>query len=164
MTVPMSPISGDHEDYPYWRRNKYALAGATFLLAVGFGIANPFLPLMLGELGIVTHVETWVGYLQGSYFLLSFFLTPIWGVLADHFGRKAMVLRTSLGMAVLTMLMPVAPNLAVFGALFVMMGTTNGFTPASQALVATTTPGRRLGSSLAWVQTGSCPATGICCS
>jgi MFS family permease len=155
MTAPAPAPGGDAEAYPFWRQNKYALAGATFLLAVGFGIANPFLPLMLGELGIATHVETWVGYLQGAYFLLSFCLTPIWGVVADHFGRKAMVLRTSLGMAVLTVLMPVAPNLAVFGTLFVMMGTTNGFTPASQALVATTTPARRLGGSLAWVQTGS---------
>ena len=155
MTPSLDAFPQERDAYPHWRQNKYALSSATFLLAVGFGVANPFLPLVLGELGVSGHVETWVGYLQGAYFLLSFFLTPIWGVVADHFGRKAMVLRTSLGMAILTVLMPFAPNLGIFGVLFVLMGTTNGFTPASQALVATTTPARRLGSSLAWVQTGS---------
>ncbi len=153
MTVVASPA--EFEVHPHWRQNKFALAGANFLLALGFGSASPFLPLVLQELGVTEHVETWVGYLLGAYFTLSFFLTPFWGVVSDHIGRKAMVLRTSFGMGLLTLLMPWAPNLAVFSAVFVLMGTTNGFTPSSQALVATTTPARLLGSSLAWVQTGS---------
>lgn len=153
MTSVASPAEA--EVHPHWRQNKFALAGANFLLSLGFGSASPFLPLVLQELGVTEHVETWVGYLLGAYFTLSFFLTPFWGVVSDHIGRKAMVLRTSFGMGVLTLLMPWAPNLAVFSLVFVLMGTTNGFTPSSQALVATTTPGRLLGSSLAWVQTGT---------
>lgn len=139
----------------HWRQNTYALAAAAFLLSVGFGISGPFLPLVARELGVSEHVETWVGYVLGGYFGLSFFLTPLWGVVADHYGRKAMVLRTSFGMGALTLLMPFAPNLASFTVLYLLMGTTNGFIPSCQALVATTTPARRLGSSLALVQTGA---------
>jgi MFS family permease len=131
------------------------LAAATFLLAVGFGAANPFLPLAVRELGVTRHVETWVGYMVGGYFAISFVLTPVWGTVADHFGRKLMVLRTSLGMGLLTVCMAFAPSLGWFMALFLLMGTTNGFVPASQALIATTTPPRELGKSLSLVQSGT---------
>ncbi|HEX7926923.1 MAG TPA: MFS transporter [bacterium] len=147
--------TGAAAEFPYWRRNRYALACATFLLAVGFGSANPFLPLAVKELGVTQHVETWVGYMAGGYFLLSFFLTPVWGVVSDHYGRKLMVLRTSFGMGVLTLLMPFAPNIGWFMALFLLMGTTNGFNPASQALIVTTTPPKEMGKSLALVTSGS---------
>jgi DHA1 family multidrug resistance protein-like MFS transporter len=145
----------ESEAYSHWRQNGYALAAAAFLLSIGFGIAGPFLPLVAQEMGVSEHVETWVGWVLGGYFGLSFFLTPVWGVVADHYGRKAMVLRTSFGMGVLTLLMPFAPNLSVFAILYLLMGTTNGFIPSCQALVATTTSARRLGSSLALVQTGA---------
>jgi DHA1 family multidrug resistance protein-like MFS transporter len=139
----------------HWRRNKYSLSAATFLLATGFGAAVPFLPLTVRELGVTEHVETWVGYMVGGYFGLSFFLTPVWGVVSDHFGRKAMVLRTSLGMGLLLLLMPLAPSLGWFAFIYLLMGTTNGFNPACHALIVTTTPSREIGKSLALVQSGS---------
>ena len=145
----------DSEAHAYWRQNATALAAAGFLLSAGFSASGPFLPLVAREMGVAGHVETWVGFVLGGYFGLSFFLTPVWGVVADHYGRKAMVLRTSFGMGVLTLLMPVAPNLASFTVLYLLMGTTNGFIPSCQALVATTTPARRLGSSLALVHAGA---------
>jgi DHA1 family multidrug resistance protein-like MFS transporter len=155
--IPPAPPDALQEtrEFPYWRANQYALAVATFALAVGFGAAQPFLPLTVRELGVTEHVETWVGYLLGGYFTLSFFLTPLWGVVADHFGRKSMVLRTSLGMGILTLLMPLAPSLGWFMALFLLMGTSNGFVPASQALIATTTPPRRMGRSLGLLLSGT---------
>lgn len=141
--------------YPYWRTNMRVMAFATLCLALGFGIINPFLPLVLKEMGATGHLETWVGYAIGGYFGLSFFLTPVWGVVADHYGRKLMVLRTSFGMGAIYLLLPLMPDLTWFLALYLLMGTTNGFVPASQALIATNTPGRYLGQSLSWVQTGT---------
>ncbi len=154
-TLAAASPAGPAPEFPHWRRNKYALSMATFLLATGFGSAVPFLPLTVREFGITDHVETWVGYMVGGYFCLSFFLTPVWGVVADHFGRKAMVLRTSLGMGLLTVLMPLAPSLGWFVFIYLMMGTTNGFNPACHALIATNTPNREIGKSLALVQSGS---------
>ncbi len=150
-----APPTDPPPEFPHWRRNKYALSAATFLLATGFGSALPFLPLTVREFGITEHVETWVGYMVGGYFCLSFFLTPVWGVVADHFGRKAMVLRTSLGMGLLTLLMPLAPSLGWFVLIYLLMGTTNGFNPACHALIATNTPNREIAQSLALVQSGA---------
>ncbi len=145
----------EDEAYPFWRRNRFALPFATFSLSFGFSIANPFLPLILREEGVSEHLETWVGYLMGVYFFISFVLTPVWGVVADHYGRKPMVLRTSLGMGIIFLLLSVAPSIAWFVPVFLLLGTTNGFNPACHALAVTTTPPERMGSVLSWVQTGA---------
>jgi DHA1 family multidrug resistance protein-like MFS transporter len=140
--------------FPYWRRNRVALAFCTFSQAISFGLSFPFLPLVLKEMGVTEHLETWVGYIFGIYFSLSFVLTPVWGVVADHYGRKAMVLRTSFGMAFVYLLLPLAPSVVWFVPMFLLMGTTNGLVASAQALAATTTPPRRMGSVLSLVQSG----------
>jgi MFS transporter, DHA1 family, multidrug resistance protein len=149
-------LSGsDDAAYPFWRRNRLALPFATFSLTFGWAIANPFLPLILREEGVTEHLETWVGYLSGVYMLISFLLTPVWGVVADHYGRKPMVLRTSIGMGIIFFLLAVAPSVYWFIPIFLLLGTTNGFNPACHALAVTTTPPKRMGSVLSLVQTGA---------
>ena len=164
----MEPFQPSQEDeYPYWRRNALVMAGATFLVTGGFQVIIPFFPLALREYGATGHLETWVGYAQGSYFTLSFFLMPLWGVVADHYGRKLMALRTSLGMAAIFALLPLMPSLGWFLALYFLMGTTNGFMPATSALIATNTPRKSMGRSLTLGQTGGLvggtmgPAAGV---
>jgi DHA1 family multidrug resistance protein-like MFS transporter len=148
-------VSTAPSEYPYWRHNRYALPISAFFQSIGFGLSNPFLPLVLREMGVVDNLETWVGYLIGIYFTLSFTLTPVWGAVADHYGRKLMVLRTSLGMGLVYALLPFMPSLPWFLFAFLLLATTNGLIPACQALMATTTPGRLLPSSLALLQTGA---------
>jgi len=153
--APAPPDRDEDLRFPFWRRNRVALALCTFAQAISFGISYPFLPLVLKEMGVAEHPETWVGYLVGAYFTLSFVLTPVWGVVADHFGRKTMVLRTGFGMAAVYLLLPLAPSVGWFIPLFLLMGTTNGLVAAAQALAATTSPPRRMGRVLSLVQSGS---------
>ncbi|HKI96834.1 MAG TPA: MFS transporter [bacterium] len=149
------PTAPAPEAHPHWRRNMLAMSAAAFSLTTGFGITNPFFPLVLQEMGARGHLETWVGYAMGSYFGLSFVLTPLWGVVADHYGRKLMALRTSLGMASMFVILPLAPSLAWFLVLYALLGTTNGFIPSTNALIVTNTPTARLGRALSLVQTGA---------
>lgn len=146
--------AAENARYPYWRQNRAALALCTFFQSISFGLSFPFLPLILKEMGVAGHVETWVGYLVGAYFTLSFVLMPVWGVVADHFGRKAMVLRTSFGMSIVYVLLPFAPSVYWFVPIFLLMGTTNGLVASAQALAATTSPPRRMGAVLSLVQSG----------
>ncbi len=146
--------ASEDAQYPYWRRNRVALSLCTFSQSISFGLSFPFLPLVLRDMGITEHIETWVGYLIGTYFSLSFVLTPVWGVVADHYGRKAMVLRTSFGMAAVYVLLPFAPSVYWFVPIFLLMGTTNGLVASAQALAATSSPPRRMGSVLSLVQSG----------
>ena len=152
---PTAPAADEQTLYPFWRRNMYAMGLAAFALTTGFGMTNPFFPLVLQEMGATGHLETWVGYAMGAYFGLSFLLTPLWGVVADHYGRKLMALRTSIGMGCIYLVLPLAPSMGWFLALFVLMGTSNGFIPSTNALIVTNTPTARLGRALSLVQTGT---------
>src|ERR1051325_5374970 len=84
--------------FPYWRSNVRVLPFANMLCSLGFALCWPFIPLMVRSFGVHEHVETWVGYMMLSFYAVSFVFAPIWGGIADHFGRKIMVLRAMLGM------------------------------------------------------------------
>lgn len=155
MSATGASLEAEYARYPHWRRNRTVMALATLSLTTGFGINMPFFPLVLREMGATGPLETWVGYAMGSYFGLSFLLTPLWGVVGDHYGRKLMALRTSLGMCTIYLLLPLAPSMAVFMVLYVLMGTTNGFVAATNTFIVTNTPTSTLGRALALVQVGS---------
>ncbi|MDH4120155.1 MAG: MFS transporter [Deltaproteobacteria bacterium] len=137
-----------------WQANARVLALASVVVTTGFGVFFPYVPLMLTDLGVTGHLETWVGVSSGVFFLLSFFLQPVWGQLADHYGKKPMVLRASLGMGVLFCLLPFPRSLPVFLGLFVLLGVTNGFTAAALALVASQAPAGKSGPPMSLVQMG----------
>ncbi len=132
-----------------------ALAAGTFCNTLGFTCSIPYLALIVQELGVVGNLETWVGLIAGGFFTISFLLAPVWGAFADHFGRRSMVLRAGLGMGIGFALLGSAGSMAWFLPFFVLVGSCNGYVPASIALVATNTPRRSLGRALANVQTGA---------
>ena len=88
----------ESRQFPYWRRNLRVLPAANLLCSLGFFMSWPFLPLMVRGLGVHENLETWVGYMMLVFYLISFAVNPIWGGIADHYGRKIMVLRAMVGM------------------------------------------------------------------
>ena len=140
--------------YPYWRRNLQVLPAANLLCGLGFSLAWPFVPLMVRGLGVQENLETWVGYMLLVFYLISFVVNPIWGGIADHYGRKLMVLRAMLGMGFAMLLVPFASTPIWFASLFMLIGIFNGFTPAGIALLVANTPPQRIGSAVSLAQTG----------
>lgn len=156
MTTPF-PATADNESrqFPYWRRNSQVLPLANMLCGLGFFLSWPFVPLMVRSLGVHEHIETWVGYMLLVFYMISFAANPVWGGIADHYGRKIMVLRAMLGMGFFMLLVPLAPTPAWFAALFMLIGVFNGYTPAGMALVVANTPPQRIGSAVSMAQAGS---------
>ncbi len=78
-----------------WRRGVAALAAGLFLTFMGMGFINPFIPLYLQELGIrdAAALPAWSGAVAAAGALGFAVSAPIWGLVADRFGRKPMVLR-----------------------------------------------------------------------
>jgi MFS family permease len=142
------------QKYPYWRRNRQVVPSANLLCGLGFSLAWPFVPLMVRGLGVRENLETWVGYMLLVFYLVSFAVNPIWGGIADHYGRKLMVLRAMLGMGCAMMLVPLAPTPFWFAGLFMLIGIFNGFTPAGVALLIANTPPDRIGRVVSLAQTG----------
>lgn len=122
---------------------------------LGFSFVIPFLPLFVQQLGIhgITRVTLWAAFLSGCSAIGMAVASPIWGVLADRHGRKIMVMRASLSAAVLIGLMGLVSNVYQLLALRLLQGFFTGTVSASQALVSSQTPRKRLGFALGVMQT-----------
>ncbi len=139
-----------------WQRTLWAMVGVQFVMSIAFSILSPILPLFLPQLGVVSAqaVDMWAGVLASVTSFVGIFTAPMWGSLADRYGRKLMVLRSTFGIAIFTLLMGVAGNpwhMLVFRA---GMGALAGFNSAATVLVSTQVPEQRLGYSLGWLSTG----------
>jgi DHA1 family multidrug resistance protein-like MFS transporter len=141
---------------PRWQRTLWAMVGVQFVMSISFSILSPIMPLFLPELGVVSReaVDVWAGVLASVTSFIGIFTAPIWGGLADRYGRKLMVLRSTFGIALFTALMGIAGNPWHMLAFRAGMGMLAGFNAAATVLVATQVPEQRLGYSLGWLGTG----------
>jgi DHA1 family multidrug resistance protein-like MFS transporter len=144
----------ESQQFPYWRANLRVLPAANVLCGLGFFLSWPFVPLMVRGLGVHENLETWVGYMLLAFYLVSFAVNPIWGSIADHYGRKVMVLRAMVGMGSAMLWVPFASTPIMFASLFMLIGLFNGYTPAGVALLVANTPPTRIGRAVSLAQTG----------
>ncbi|MGH8665635.1 MAG: MFS transporter [Burkholderiales bacterium] len=146
-------------EHAHWQRNARALAAGNMLINIGWNAAFAFLPLIVQAMGVEHNLALWVGAMMFGYYGTSCLFTPVWGVLADYYGRKSMVLRAGFGMAFGFAVLSTISNPLGFLCVLVLVGLANGFVPAGQALVATSTPGTYVGSALALTQIGAATGT-----
>ncbi|MFT8318717.1 MAG: multidrug efflux MFS transporter [Sporolactobacillus sp.] len=146
---------------PLWKKNLYVCWFGAFATAAGMSQIIPFLPLYIEHLGIrnTADVEMWSGLIFGATFLVSAVVSPLWGKLADKYGRRPMLLRASLGMCLVVFCMAFAQNVYELLALRLIMGVVSGFIPASIILVATQTPKEHSGWALGMLSTGGVAGT-----
>ncbi len=157
----LAPPAHPEPSSRYWRSNAYALSAGAACSSLGFTCCWPFIPIILKDLGVTQHLEAWVGYLVGGFFVMSFLLTPVWGGLADHFGKRTLTMRAGFGMGLGFFLLPLLPNVwAMFG-VFLLIGAANGYIPGALAMTAATTPVAFAGRALAVVQMGGLVGTAL---
>lgn len=154
VSQPTAPQPGEIEIQKFWYRNLILLWIGTFLTAVSFSLIMPFLPVFMGELGVSEGVEWWAGITFGAAYLASAVMSPIWGSLADKYGRKVMIIRSGISIGVVYLLMSYTTNPWQLLTLRFINGAMSGFIPSAIALVATNTPENRVGRTLAVLQTG----------
>jgi len=142
---------------PQWRRNLYVLFAVQVLSTTGFSLVFPFLPLYVKELGVVTvgSIEFWSGLVFSSQALTMMFTAPIWGTIADRYGRKPMLVRASLGGAIIVGAMGFAMNAEQLVVLRAIQGMVSGVIAASNALVASSAPREKSGEALGLMQTAT---------
>ncbi|WP_243445283.1 MFS transporter [Sphingosinicella ginsenosidimutans] len=82
--------------------------------AIGFGIVLPVLPSLIVALGHVdlTQATRIAGYLLVAYAGAQFFAGPVLGNLGDRFGRRPVLLVSTIAFALDYLLMAAAPTLA----------------------------------------------------
>ena len=82
-----------------WVRSFNALWIAELFAIMGFSTSNPIIPLYLTELGVhdPAALNWWTGAINGISSLALAIFAPMWGALADSYGRKIMLLRAMIG-------------------------------------------------------------------
>jgi DHA1 family multidrug resistance protein-like MFS transporter len=130
-----------------WRRNLAALWLAEFTAILGFSFAFPFLPLFLHrELHIPNgpQLSFWTGISASATGFALALTSPIWGRLADRYGRKPMLVRAMIGGGISVGLMGLTQSALQLTVLRGLQGASSGTVAAATALVATETPSEHL--------------------
>ncbi|MFC4596748.1 MFS transporter [Cohnella hongkongensis] len=141
-----------------WKVNLYLLMIGNFLVMAGMTMIMPFLSLYLQQdLGVTGEHEigVWAGVIFAANFVTSFLFQPLWGKLAEKYGRKMMLLRSGFGMAIVMLLMGFATEPWHLLLLRMLNGTISGYVPAAVSLVSTATPKDRMGFAMGTLQSGS---------
>ena len=140
-----------------WEQNLIVLWFGTFMAGIGFSLVMPFMSLYIDTLGDFTPqaLNLWSGLAFSATFLVTTLISPWWGRLADQKGRKLMLLRASLGMAVVIGMMGLVTNVYQLVGLRLLQGVFSGYISNATALVATGTPKARSGQVLGTLSTGA---------
>jgi MFS family permease len=145
-----------NEENKYWRRNLAVCVIGSFTTIVAMTLLLPFLPLYVEQLGVKDQaaIAQWSGVAYGATFFAAALVAPLWGRLADRYGRKLMLVRASLGMAIAMSLLGMAHNVWELVGLRLFAGFAGGYASGSTILVATQTPKARSGWALGTLSSG----------
>ena len=137
-----------------WKRTLYPAVAAQVMSMTGFMFVIPFLPFYIRELGVTdeAHVIWWTGVLACAPAVTLAIMAPVWGALADRYGRKLMVVRAMFCGAVVLFIMGRAQSVEVLLVARILQGLLTGTITASTALVAAATPSERSGYALGMIQ------------
>lgn len=139
-----------------WRSNLLVCVFGSFATAVAMTLLLPFLPVYVGMLGVRDHgaVMQWSAVAFSATFLAAGLTAPLWGWMADRWGRKPMLLRASLGMAICMSLIGMVQDVGQLVALRLLAGLVGGYGSGSVVLVATQTPKRHATWALGLLSSG----------
>ncbi len=140
----------------HWKRNLIVCVFGSFTTIVAMTLLLPFLPLYVEQLGVRGHaaIVQWSGIAYGATFFSAALTAPLWGRLADRYGRKLMLIRASLGMAIAMSLLGMAHSIGQLVLLRLLAGLLGGYASGSTVLVASQTPKDRSGWALGVLSAG----------
>ncbi len=144
-----------------WEQNLVVLWFGNFMAGVAFSLIMPFMSLYIDTLGNFTtaQLSLWSGVTYSITFLVTALISPWWGKIADRRGRKLMLLRASLGLAIVLGAMGLVQNIYELIGLRLLQGFFSGYISNSNALIATSAPQEKSGQALGTLTTGSVSGT-----
>jgi MFS transporter, DHA1 family, multidrug resistance protein len=138
-----------------WKRTFWAVCAAEVLAIAGFNTCIPILPFFIQDLGVIdpASVNFWVGACSTGVAVSLAIFAPIWGKLADTYGKRMMLLRAMIGGTIVLSLMGVTTAPWQLLVLRTLQGALTGTVAAATVLVAGITPKEQAGWSLGLLQT-----------
>ena len=147
-------IKNDPGSARAWKRTLAVMFFAQMVAMIGFSSIFPFLPLYIQSLGTVSglSVEFCTGLVFSGQAFSMMIAAPLWGALADRWGRKLMVERAMFGGAAILGLMALARSAEELVLLRMLQGLISGIISAANALVAAVVPRSRSGYAMGLMQ------------
>lgn len=129
---------------------KLAVLFAVLVIDVfGIGLMLPVIPGLVRELtgGDVSSAASAYGWLIALYSLMQFLFGPAMGALSDRFGRRPILLMSTLGLGIDYLLLAVAPSLWVIVVARIIGGIMGASIATASAYIADITPPERRAQS-----------------
>jgi MFS transporter, DHA1 family, multidrug resistance protein len=136
-----------------WRGVNVLLLSTSTVMFATEGHLLAFTPLQLRELGLSdVSIGIWTGVLVAVTMSMALPLGPFWGVLAERFSRRAILLRSYVVLAGALLVAAWAPDLAWVVVARALVGLSFGVGGVITATQAMLTPPRHVGWAIATVQ------------
>jgi DHA1 family multidrug resistance protein-like MFS transporter len=145
----------EQQPNPSWKRTLWILFFNQLISVIGFSSIFPFLPLYAEELGSSTgmSIELLAGLVFSGQAFSMMIASPIWGSLADRFGRKLMIQRAAFSGTILLLIMAFVQSAEQLVLMRTIQGLVTGTMAANNALVAAVAPRKESGYAMGLMQT-----------
>lgn len=138
-----------------WKDNLRIAWLGCFLTGACISLVVPFMPIFVEQLGVEPSQVTFYSGLAISVSAISAAcVSPLWGILADRYGRKPMMIRAGLAMTITMGGLAFVPNVYWLLALRLLNGVFTGFVPNATALIASQVPKDKSGYALGTLSSG----------
>ena len=160
MTTEVVRATEGAEEAPRGHRNDWRVLLFFFTLAgivesQAFGHLSAFTPLFLQQLHVPqSEIPTWTGILAALSFVIGLPLLPFWGIWADRYTRKLIIVRTAYIEGVMFSVAAFSPNVWVLAVARLLSGFVFGNTGVMLAMLADVAPRKRLGLAVGIASAG----------
>lgn len=139
-----------------WEKNLFVLWFSLFANGMAFSEIMPFMSLYIDTLGHFTknQLNFYSGLVFSITFLVLTIISPVWGKLADRYGRKPMIVRAAVGVTIVMTLMGYVTNVWQLVALRFLQGIFSGYSSNVNAMIATEAPKEKSGQALGTLMAG----------
>ncbi|MGH2586442.1 MAG: MFS transporter, partial [Dehalococcoidia bacterium] len=162
---PFGGAAPDETDpaFPGWQRSIGFIAFGAGIAAFAMNFWVPFLPIYMRDLGATSETDAlfWVAVGMSANGVARILSGPVWGVLADRYGRKPMYVRALFGATATTLIAVVAQEPWHVAVAWACQGLFSGFIPAAVALASVSVPRARLAGALGTVQAAQYTGTTV---
>ncbi len=140
-----------------WQKNLNILWFSQVISMMSFGFGLPFLPFFIQELGITDPVQLnlYTGIVNAAPAVSMAVMAPIWGLAADRWGRKLMILRAMLAATFVIGGMGLSANVWQLIGLRLAQGAFTGTITATNAFVASETPKEKMSFALGFLSSSN---------
>ena len=142
---------------PRWKINLYILWASQVISLLSFSLGLPFISLYIQEFGVTdsNQIKFFTGILSAAPAVTMAVMSPIWGRLADMYGRKLMILRAMLLASFIIVGMGMVTNAWQLVILRFCQGLFTGTITAASAFIASNTPSNKMSSALGFMSSAN---------